>query len=536
MDLRTLRFYKNGVDEGVAFTDLVGEVFPIVCTYRANIEVALLRTEFTSNSSGAAYGANFSSKVMSLTTGGVSNAGTVVDDGASVLHSEKTCDSQWCTAINKYGWRNGVHCWDVSLRCGDSTSFVAAGIVGAPASASDRALVDRKFLESRYWGAVEGEGGVSSTSHVGQSASGLSYALKGDGSLWSNGKKVAVNYGGKVLTSLKPDAVITVCLNLEERSLSFSVNGESLGEAFGANGKGGDMTVDDWCFFPAVSLKKYGDYISMRPAGAGGTTVSLDWLLDVERSLSFLGGQLSASLISGPSISVEEEEYEDWLRSPIVIGGLDSNEDLIDDFLYEVAAETSTGLCLMIGADADGGLEGGLASPPRSPGNKGRGRALPFVSKTPLSDTLGNITRNQIEEWDKGANLSTGPLSPTAVLNIQPPDPDLVIRDRILDEIALATAPRSKMGEKFHDWMELLVGEPAFIKKHLTAKGAYDFPFVEQPFVAALLKHTGLWREVMFLISESSEVGKGRLASTGMRELWGKVKTLRGFLRRKRQL
>ena len=45
MDKKTLSFKKNGKDEGVAFADLTGEVFPIVCTYRSAIEVQLLKTE-----------------------------------------------------------------------------------------------------------------------------------------------------------------------------------------------------------------------------------------------------------------------------------------------------------------------------------------------------------------------------------------------------------------------------------------------------------------------------------------------------------
>jgi len=53
MDKKTLSFKKNGEDEGAAFIDLVGEVFPIVCTYRSGIEVQLLKTEVWGGSSSS---------------------------------------------------------------------------------------------------------------------------------------------------------------------------------------------------------------------------------------------------------------------------------------------------------------------------------------------------------------------------------------------------------------------------------------------------------------------------------------------------
>ena len=114
-----------------------------------------------------------------------------------------------------------------------------------------------------------------------------------------------------------------------------------------------------------------------------------------------------------------------------------------------------------------------------------------------------------------------------------PPKPDLVIRDRILDEIA--KVPRSPTGEKFYEWMESVVGEPVFLKKRLDANGCYSFPSCEQPFIGALLKHSGLWREVMWLISSAPSVSHPT-PSKPMHFLFSKIKTMRSFLRRKRQM
>ncbi|CAM9393614.1 unnamed protein product, partial [Discosporangium mesarthrocarpum] len=41
----TLSYSLNGVDEGVAFTNMSGEIYPCVCTYRTGVQVRLLKVE-----------------------------------------------------------------------------------------------------------------------------------------------------------------------------------------------------------------------------------------------------------------------------------------------------------------------------------------------------------------------------------------------------------------------------------------------------------------------------------------------------------
>jgi len=232
-------------------------------------------------------------------------------------------------------------------------------------------------------------------------------------------------------------------------------------------------------------------------------------LLSIEKAFAHLGGKLASTLIAGPSVSIEETEHEKWLRSPMIIGGLERNEEISENWMIDVAEETSHGMSLLLGDVQE---------------TKQR-------SNTLLGDTLTFTTGEQIKAW-----IDEDVIEDDNVFEM-PPKPDMVIRDRILDEIA--KSPRTATGVKFYDWMEGHVGEPLFLKKRLDKNCCYSFPFCEQPFVAALLKHSGLWREVMWLISSSarhanSEVARG--PSGNMRFLFGKIKTLRGFLRRKRQM
>lgn len=88
MDKGELRFFKNGEDEGVCFRDLptggTREIFPIVCTYRSGIEVALLKCTMSESRPQVASLSYGSMELVDV--GGV---GSIVDDGCGFVHREK---------------------------------------------------------------------------------------------------------------------------------------------------------------------------------------------------------------------------------------------------------------------------------------------------------------------------------------------------------------------------------------------------------------------------------------------------------------
>jgi hypothetical protein len=427
------------------------------------------------------------------------------------------------SAVCENGFLETVRVWDVNLKSYDFEGGIMVGVMFG--NVPHRGNFE---CENDIWGE---EGGK----HLGQLQHCL--ALSSDGTLYKDGEKLKGNYGTQKLKGLKAGDVINVVLDLDNYTLSFGLNSEPLGIAFTSDSFP-SSSPNPQPFFPAVSLKSYNDHITLTPAGLGNTTISLYWMLSIEKALAHLGGKLASTLIAGPSVSIEETEHEKWLRSPMIIGGLERNEEISENWMIDVAEETSQGMSLLLGDVQE----------------------VKSRSNTLLGDTLSFTTGEQIKAW-----IDEDVIEDDNVFEM-PPQPDLVIRDKvslakgkagsicdsfvplhslcsnpfsqsqILDELAIS--PRTQTGEKFYEWMEGHVGEPLFLKKRLDANGCYSFPFCEQPFIAALLKHSGMWREVMWLISSSARHNSeiSRAPSDNMRFLFGKVKTLRGFLRRKRQL
>ena len=496
MDEKTLRFRKNGVDEGLAFVDLQGEVFPIVCTYRSGIEVKLIKTELWGGLSDAfkmtEYSAAASSYKKTILATNImelrllDNLGSV--SNCSFSHRERHISGSWLSVVSENGFDDTVRVWDVHVK---NYHFEGGLVVGVMFGS----LPKRRNFDgdSDLWSK---DGGT----HIGQLENCL--ALSNDGTLYMNKVKYKGNYGDPKFRSLKAGDVINVCLDLDAFTLSFGLNGEFFGVAFDVS----CFPTTPQRFYPAASLKTFNDHVSFVPAGLGNTTISLNWAIKVEKALAHLGGRLAGTLISGPSTSIEEMGHDEWLSSPMIIGGLERNEELSENWMINVAA--AHGMSLILGEE-DG---------PKTRSDTLLGGTLSFTT----SDQIKALVDDDVIEDRNSLEMPTRP--------------DLMVRDRILDDIALV--PRSAAGEKFYSWMEGLVGEPVFLKNALDKKGCYSFPLCEQPFLAALLKHSGLWREVTWLINRNSSPSSAcrRMPSDSMRFLFGKIKTLRGFLRRKRQL
>ncbi|GMH47208.1 hypothetical protein TL16_g00006 [Triparma laevis f. inornata] len=487
MDRGELRFWRNGEDEGVCFKDLQGEIFPIICTYRSGIEVQLIRCTMSEASFRAPQASlGFNNALGLIDVGGVGN---IVEDGCSFVHKEKDAEDSFITAVTERPFKISSHKWNVVVKSLKEASGCVAGIISKPVNTT----IARTPAHDDIWGG----GGASC---VGMATHEI--GIKGDGSVYIDGEKGGFKNNER-LAGWKAGDVVNFRLDLSDLTLEVGVN----------DGSKIAVEADAWFasnpnsqFHPSVSVKNFNDYVVLEPAGVGSTTVDIYWLLDLEKSFSHVGGKLASTLVSGPSISIEEMEHENWLRSPMIIGGLESNEEVSENWMVDVAEETGAGMSVLLGET----------------------ERLKERTGTLLGDVIDFTTGEQVRNWvDDDIDMSEIAL---------PPKPDLIIRDRILDEIA--KAPRSQIGEKFYEWMESKVGEPGFLKKRLDSNGCYSFPSCEQPFLAALLKHSGLWREVMWLISSGSsgDATSHPEPSQPMHFLFSKIKTMRSFLRRKRQM
>jgi hypothetical protein len=172
-----------------------------------------------------------------------------------------------------------------------------------------------------------------------------------DGSLWIDGDKVSSNFGKKFLPIEKLSS-IAVRINRVEGTISFYVNGQFAGIAFGGAGSGACVVfelptcspdVAQGVIYPAASVSSNSLSIRLRPTGVfGPTVVPLSYL--VQKVCSSVIGRLSGILLSGPALDKKEAQLLTWLQSPLLIGGMDqvvdkSKEDnIVLTFLSRLSA------------------------------------------------------------------------------------------------------------------------------------------------------------------------------------------------------
>ena len=326
-----LRFFKNGEDEGVCFRDLAGEVFPIVCTYRSGIEVALLRCTM---SESRPQEAALSQRSMELVD--VGGVGTVIDDGCGFVHREKDADGSFLTAVSERSFMPDARRWNVEMKSIKDQTGVVAGLVAKPRGQR----VTRVPAAEEIWG-----GGGSD--FVGGDEGRLEIGVSGDGAVWINGQKAEYAEGLRS-PGWKTGDVVNFRLDCFEKRLEVGLNGDDM-LAVSAEGWLDKVVKRGYQVHPAVSIKNCNDHVLLEPAGIGGTTVEIYWLLDLEKSLCHVGGKFASTMVSGPSLSIEEMEHESWLRSPMIIGGLESNEEVSENWMVDVAEETGNGMSVLLG-------------------------------------------------------------------------------------------------------------------------------------------------------------------------------------------
>eukprot|EP01041_Mallomonas_annulata_P000974 gene974-1892_t len=154
-----------------------------------------------------------------------------------------------------------------------------------------------------------------------------------DGSLWVNGDKRADGFGKHVLP-LDKHSCVTLRINRTERTISFLVNGMDVGTAFGPAGSDAavfhplpevittDAENSSNIVYPAASVSSPAQSLRIRPTGFYGSIV-IPTLLFVQKTTASTLGRLCAGLLAGPDIDKKEKMLVPWLRSPLLIGGLE---------------------------------------------------------------------------------------------------------------------------------------------------------------------------------------------------------------------
>ena len=386
---------------------------------------------------------------------------------------------------------------------------------------------------------------------------------------------ITIQFFGESFRHLVDNDVVKFSCDLMRNEISISLNDEIFGVAFTSEHVNALRSNNESEFlFPAISLNSNGDFATFN-SDCIVPNLELYWLLDLQKSLASTAGKMCARMIGGPSMSVKEVAYENWLRSPMIVGGLESNDEISDNFVLDVARRTSVGMSLLVESQFEQYDEPPtLFTPPRSTRNGNSGHSNIASNKNSKVRGLQLIeqkTTHLIKDWilpieydeydeinDPSNSTISSPISKREAISLhqQPLHPmaddddnndselisdggklivDLFVRDKILNSIAEnETRPYNFMGTTMLTWLEETIKEQPFFKKILSRKNSYEFPRCEMPFIAALLKHTGLWREIVWLLDKNSS-STNRAPSPNMLRLFFNVKQLRAFLRQKKQ-
>ena len=329
----------------------------------------------------------------------------------------------------------------------------------------------------------------------------------------------------------------------------------------------------------------------MRPSGFNGSTV-LPLQLTLQKTCSSAIGRLAATLVRGPVVDVQEAALEPWLQSPLLIGGLDAaasatfSDAAVAAVRYKHSdTNTDTGSVRAIAAEVT----------PARPSTTSIGSAVSDEqSQRPLhvdviSDTKNSsvTTTQTVQQVDKKERKESNdhPLSwADAWRKVQqtcdPPDhgrshgtangnlkevtrdvslsdgertPSMEANDTAVtaDETTLFLFDLCRVGSssllegsststdisaaRLLPWLERIAPEPSSLRSVLERSGSYSFPQCEFPFIACLLKHSGLVREAMGVLQALKEGKDVDDPSSDMIAMWKRVQQLRTFLRQQRQ-
>ena len=310
--------------------------------------------------------------------------------------------------------------------------------------------------------------------------------------------------------------------------------------------------------------------------------------LSLQKTCSSAIGRLAATLIRGPVVDVQEAALEPWLQSPLLIGGLDAAASAtFSDTATPVAqyrqGDTKTGAAFAVSAAVTPAkppstFTGSLVSAEEEklrPLNVAVTSDIKTstVSKTKTVQQMErenrkesiNLSLSWADAWrkvlqtsdppDNGSSHETGNgYLKTASRDVSLSDgegtPSMEVNDTAVavDETTLFLFDLCRVGSSLLEgsstdisaamllpWLERIAPEPSSLRTVLERSGSYSFPQCEFPFIACLLKHSGLVREAMSVLQALKEGKEGDNPSSDMIAMWKRVQQLRTFLRQQRQ-
>ena len=523
----TLSYSVNGGELEVGFTDIAEDIYPACGSYRNGVVIKLVKVEVYENFAvGHDNPLECFKLVPNQSISWILDASIMSTKDNTILtafipqkndkKSKKEPKPSWLTARANSGACNGIHAWSFEFLEWFDAPFALGAVFGIEPPSTVRLAAPSKKSNTAFKQRREAAPGTmvselcEEATNERTSQSGITddvlpstFAWYSDGSLWCDGKKVANSYGVEHLPLPKYSSVCLVA-NRHDRTISFVVNGENLGPAFGPIGAGAAATIlnfpvpsfceisdakDRRILYPAASIYSASvtpifssaPSVRIRTAGFHGSTFS-PLILSLQKSCASVLGRLSALLLIGPDVSKSESVLIPWLQSPLLIGGLEEVE------LKTIQSESSKSW------------------------------------KSSIEQILHYFGMGENQPNDLVDNL------PTAIASGETSSEQNLLKKLSLLEYADADC------QLLFDWLESTAPEAPNLKKAYEKAGTFSFPCCEYPVTACLLKHGGLLSEATAAVQSLKLKEKSSpVPSEEMHLLWQKVKQLRTYLRQQRQ-
>lgn len=499
----TLAFSINSSPLEILFTNIRDPVSPACGSYRNGIKIRLLKVEKYCISESE----NMASKLIYPNSFNWNKH--CIDSKDSTLFTDKKVNvadksvldviqqlisfpskSKWITNRTTIGVFQGRHEWGFEVSNNDDMNIAIGITYGSQSTSFER----NDFIGSRDVcnNLVEVSWHISS------------------GSLWVNGMEHSIHYGDKYLP-LATNCFISMILDCEEGTLSYSVNGHLIGIAFGP-ASSHPAVVFDFNFpiqrdsglqdsesfvndakYPTVSVMSKEFSIRIVSMGLFGS-LHVPNVLALKYCAVNTYGRLCAILLSGEPLTKFESKMQPWLQSPLFKGGFQSINPSSHSSI-ELYWQKQLEVMNMFYKQFTGDKE------------------------VVINESL-DIKDDTIMEKDSISNAIEINLFLDYVAN-----PNLTSDATIVSKV-------NRLLERFESIQEENVG----LKKFYERKGLLTFPIIERPFIACLLKHSGLIREsveVLHEIDKYESLSLDGQFSDEMTSLGHHIKQLRQYLRRR---
>lgn len=483
----TLSFSINGSDLEVGFTDITEDIYPACGSYRNGVTIKLLKVEIFEHEKVADDDGDLMKFARTSNPAWVHQPpSNNARDPTLLCHhvvkdkKKKTPPVRWLTAKCNAGVLIGCHDW--AFEFGESIDGpFAVGLSMGDNLPEDVQLAGElgrvgtatTFNYQSMFEQLDQYGGAAER-NLYFMRNLVAFAWRSDGTLWFNGMKVHSHFGLDVLP-LRSCSTVVVRIDRYRRTVEYHVNGKCIGTAFGPISTGAACSLA----LPAV------DHTLLI-----GSTSKMHF---VHPSASIFGQSMCIRIRPAGTVG------------SIVLPFMLTMRQTIAAVISRVAARL---------------LEGG-------PVSKEELSVLHWL-RSPLF--IGGVDCRLAKKLVCRAKwIEQIAICPESA------EIDLSAEEAFVLGIALCEPEQIEHNvevKALYEYLEALDPESSFLRIALERSNSFRFPTCELPFIACLLKQSGLVPEAMQACTRSAV---GQPPSEDMFLLWQKVKQLRTFLRQKRQ-